>query len=129
MHHCVGTFAATMPSVGSPPEQLHAHLEGIRHLFNADQQQWAVLSEVSLRAARDQSIAALMAQSHNYWFDYLRGLVASGVASGVLDPGLDPDGVAATLIAAVSGVSMTTLRVMQPERIDQTFDQLERWLG
>ncbi len=129
VHHCVGKFAATMPSEGSPAEQLLAHLEGIRHLLKSDQQQWAVLSEVSLRAARDETIAELMSESQNHWFDFLRGLVSRGVASGVLDSDLDPEGVAATLIAAVSGVCMPTLRMMQPERIDQTFDQLERWLG
>jgi hypothetical protein len=91
--------------------------------------QWAVLSEVSLRAARDRTIAELMSESQNHWFEFLRGLVSRGIASGVLDSELDPAGVAATLIAAVSGVCMPTLLVMQPERIDLTFDQLERWLG
>jgi AcrR family transcriptional regulator len=129
VHHCVGKFAATMSSEGSPAEKLLAHLEGIRQLLKTDQQQWAVLSEVSLRAARDETIAELMSESQNHWFEFLRGLVARGIASGSLDPSLHPEGVAATLIAAVSGVCMPTLRVMQPQRIDQTFDQLERWLG
>jgi hypothetical protein len=84
---------------------------------------------VSLRTARDETIAELMSESQNHWFEFLRGLVSRGIASGVLDSGLDPEGVAATLIAAIGGVCMPTLRVMQPQRIDQTFDQLERWLG
>ena len=129
VHHCIGKFAATLASEGSPAEQLQAHLEGIRYLLKTDQQQWAVLSEVSLRAARDETIAELMRESQNHWFEFLRGLVARGVASGSLEPGLHPEGVAATLIAAIGGVCMPTLRVMQPQRIDQTFDQLERWLG
>lgn len=129
VHHCIGKFAATMSSKGTAAEQLQTHLEGIRHLLKTDQLQWAVLSEVSLRAARDETIAALMSESQDHWFEYLRGLVSRGVDSGVLDAGLDPDGVAATLIAAIGGVCMPTLRVMQPQRIDQTFDQLERWLG
>jgi hypothetical protein len=70
-----------------------------------------------------------MRESQNHWFEFLHGLVARGIAAGCLDQDLQPEGVAATLISAVSGVCMPTLRVMQPERIDQTFDQLERWLG
>ena len=42
---------------------------------------------------------------------------------------LQPEDVAALLIAAIKGVSMPTMGSFRPERIDQTFDQLERWLG
>lgn len=129
VRHATAKFAATLSSAGSPAEQLRGHLEGIRHLLKSDQQQWAVLSEVALRAARDTAIAELMRESEEQWFGFLRGLVARGVAGGCLAPELDAEGVAATVIAAVRGVSMPTLGAPRPERIDQTFDQLERWLG
>ena len=31
--------------------------------------------------------------------------------------------------AAIKGLSMPTMGSFRPERIDQTIDQLERWLG
>ena len=129
VRHSLARFAATLSSSGTPAVQLRAHLEGIRDLLKTDQQQWAVMSEISLRVARDDAIAELMRDSENMWFEFLRGLVERGIASGELDPNLHPAGVAATLIAAIRGVCMPTSRLMQPDRIDQTFDQLERWLG
>jgi AcrR family transcriptional regulator len=129
VRHTLSRFAATLSSSGSPAEQLRAHLEGIRHLLKTDQQQWAVMSEISLRTARDDAIAELMRDSENMWFEFLSGLVARGIAAGDLAPDLHPEGVASALIAAIGGVCMPTQRMMQPERIDLTFDQLARWLG
>jgi AcrR family transcriptional regulator len=129
VRHAAAKFAATLAKEGSPADQLRGHLEGIRHLLQTDRQQWAVLSEVALRAARDDAIAALMGQSEAQWHGFLSGLIARGVATGDLDPSLQPEAAAALIVAAVRGVSMPTIGSPRRERIDQTFDQLERWLG
>ena len=129
VRHATAKFASTLSKAGTPADQLRAHLEGIRHLLNTDRQQWAVLSEVALRSARDVEIAELMRQSEDQWYGFLRGLVACGVADGSLDASLQPEGVAAAIVAALRGVAMPTMGVLRPERVDQTFDQLERWLG
>jgi AcrR family transcriptional regulator len=129
VRHTIAKFAATLSREGSPAEQLRGHLEGVRHLLKTDQELWAVSSEVALRAARDDAIADMVRQGDDQWFAFLRGLVARGVDEGSLDGSLQPEGVAAALIAAIRGVSMPTMGSLRPERIDQTFDQLERWLG
>lgn len=129
VRHTTAKFAATLSSNGSPAEQLRGHLEGLRHLLKTDQELWAVSSEVSLRAARDDAIADMMRQADDQWFAFLRGLVARGVDQGCLDGSLQPEGVAAVLIAAIKGLSMPTMGSFRPERIDETIDQLERWLG
>jgi AcrR family transcriptional regulator len=129
VRHTTATFAATLSSKGSPAEQLRGHLEGLRNLLKTDQELWAVSSEVSLRAARDDAIADMMRQADDQWFAFLRGLVARGVDQGCLDGSLQPAGVAAVLIAAIKGLSMPTMGSFRPERIDETIDQLERWLG
>ena len=129
VRHTTATFAATLSRKGSPAEQLRGHLEGLRHLLKTDQQLWVVSSEIALRAARDDAIADLVRQSDDHWFSFLRGLVARGVEQGCLDGGLWAEGVAAALIAAIKGLSMPTMGSFRPERIDLTFDQLERWLG
>jgi AcrR family transcriptional regulator len=122
-------FVAALPEEGSPAEQLREHLERLRHLLKTDQELWAVASEVALRAARDEVIADIVRQGDDQWFPFLRGLVARGVEDGTLDHSLQPESVAATLIAAVRGLSLPWPGAFRPEQIDQTFDQLERWLG
>lgn len=129
VRHTTATFAATLSRHGTPADQLRGHLEGLRHLLKTDRELWAVSSEVALRAARDAAIAELVRQANDQWFAFLRGLVARGVDQGCLDGGLQADGVAAALIAAIKGLSMPTGGSFQSGRIDQTIDQLERWLG
>ena len=129
VRHTTATFATTLSGKGSPAEQLRDHLEGLRHLLKTDQELWAVSSEVALRAARDDAIAAMMRQADDQWYGFLRELIARGVDQGCLHRDLDAEGAAAALIAAIKGLSMPTMGTFRPERIDQTIDQLERWLG
>lgn len=127
--HMTQQFAVTLPGEGSPTDQLREHLEGLRHLLKTDQELWAVASEVALRASRDAVIADIMRQGEDQWYPLLRGLVARGVEEGSFDDSLQPESVAATLIAAVKGLSLPWPGAFRPEQIDQTFNQLERWLG
>lgn len=129
VRHTTATFAATLSRHGTPADQLRGHLEGLRHLLKTDRELWAVSSEIALRAARDAAIAELVRLSDDQWFGFLRGLIARGVEQSCLDGSLQPEGVAAVLIAAIKGLSMPTMGSFRPERIDLTFDQLERWLG
>lgn len=127
--HMTQKFTVTLPREGSPAEQLRDHLEGLRHLLHTDQELWAVASEVALRAARDAVIADIVRQGDEQWYPFLREMVARGVEEGSLDASLQPESVAATLIAGVKGLSLPWPGAFRPEQIDQTFDQLERWLG
>lgn len=129
MRHTTATFAATLSSKGTPADQLRGHLEGLRHLLKTDQDLWAVSSELALRAARDDAIADMARQADDQWFGFLRDLIARGVNQGCLDGDLQPESAAATLIAAIKGLSMPTIGSFRPERIDQTINQLEHWLG
>lgn len=129
VRHTTATFAATLSSRGTPADQLRGHLEGLRHLLKTDKELWAVSSEFALRAARDEAIAAMAQHADEQWFGFLRDLMSRGVEGGCLDPELQPESAAATLIAAIRGLSMPTSSAFRPERIDQTIDQLERWLG
>jgi AcrR family transcriptional regulator len=127
--HMTQQFAVTLPREGSPADQLREHLEGLRHLLKTDQELWAVASEIALRAARDAVIADIVRQGDEEWYPLVRGLVARGVEEGSFDASLQPESVAAALIAAVKGLSLPWPGAFRPEQIDQTFDQLERWLG
>jgi AcrR family transcriptional regulator len=129
VRHTFAKFFATLSPAGTPADQLRGHLRNLRQLLKTDQELWAVASEVALRAARDEAMADLARHADDQWFAFLVGLVERGVDQGCLHRSLAPEGVAATLIAAIKGLSMPTMGSFRPERIDQTLDQLERWLG
>lgn len=129
VRHMTAIFATTLFSQGTPAQQLHGHLEGLRHLLKTDQQLWAVSGEVAQRAARDDAIAEIARGADDQWFAFLRDLVARGVDQGCLPPTLVPEGVASLLVSSIKGLSAPTMGSFRPERIDLTIDQLERWLG
>jgi AcrR family transcriptional regulator len=122
-------FARTFPREGSPAEKFIGHLEGLRELLKHDRQLWSVISEIALRAARDEALAPLMQRSDLNWFTGARNLIARGVEQGWLASDLQPDRAAAATIAAIKGLSMQATSTLPPEMIDQTIDQIELWLG
>jgi AcrR family transcriptional regulator len=127
--HAMRKFAATLPRDGTPAEQLRGHLRSLRRLLRDEPALWTVIGELALRASRDPAIAAIVGETDDAWHRTLRALLARGVEQGGLDSGLDPDEAASTLIAALKGVTLPTVSALRPDRVDQTFNQLERWLG
>jgi AcrR family transcriptional regulator len=122
-------FAGTLSGTGTAAERLFRHLEGIRHLLLTDEQLWSTSSEVAIRAGRDPVIGEVVQNGQRHWFGYVSELVARGVAEGDLKPDLQPDRVASVLISAMRGLSMPIATSDRADRIEQTFDQLEEWLG
>src|SRR3954453_4550536 len=53
-------FNATMPRGGSPVEQLRGHLRALSTLLKEDQQLWAVMGELVLRAPRDADLERIV---------------------------------------------------------------------
>ena len=122
-------FLEAMPGEGSALEQLRTHLQVIARLLKEDQRLWTVMGELVLRAPRDPDLAHIFQQSDAFWHRTLRNLIARCVEQGVTDPGLDPDGAAALIIAAIKGLSLPSASGLQPELADQVFAQFERMLG
>jgi AcrR family transcriptional regulator len=127
--HAMRKFAATLPREGTPADQLRGHLRALRRLLRDEPPLFAVLGELALRAPRDPIIAAIVGDMDDGWHRTVESLVRRGVEQGSLDRDLDPDEVASLLVAAIKGVSLPTIGALRPERLDQTFHQLERWLG
>lgn len=127
--HMFQRFFDTLAAAGSSTDQLRGHLEALRQMLKTDPVLWAVASEVALRAARDNIIAGMLRESEERWHQFLYERLAQGVAEGSLAPGLQPDDAAATLMAAIKGLSMPWPGAFRPQQIDQTFAQLARWLG
>jgi AcrR family transcriptional regulator len=122
-------FRDTMPKEGSATEQLRWHLSALRQLLKEDTELFAVIGELSLRAPRDPVITQILRDTDDPWHRNVGELLRRAIAEGSLDPDLNPDDTAALMIAAIKGISHSTVSALRPMRVDQTFDQLERWLG
>src|SRR4051794_15941056 len=70
VRHTTAKFPGTPSGGGTPAGQLWRHLEGIRHLLKTDEELWRALSEVSLRTARDEAIAAVVQEGEEQWFGF-----------------------------------------------------------
>jgi AcrR family transcriptional regulator len=127
--HAIQRFTATMPTDGSPVDQLRGHLRALAHLIKEDQELWAVMGELVLRAPRDAELGHIFRQTDSFWHQKLRDLIDCCIQQRLLAPALDADGMAALIIVAVKGLSLPTVAGFQPETADKVFDQFERLLG
>jgi AcrR family transcriptional regulator len=127
--HAMLRFSRAIPEEGSASEQLRRHLTFLRRLLKEDTQLFAVMGELALRAARDPVIAAILRDTDEPWHRTVAALLRQGVEAGCLPADLDPQDAAAVIIAAIKGVSLPGASPLRQQRIDQAFDQLERWLG
>src|SRR5919204_6827530 len=84
--HAMQRFTETMPGDGSPVDQLRGHLRALAGLLKQDQQLWAVMGELVLRAPRDPDLARIFRQSDEFWHRTLRDLISRCIAQGALDP-------------------------------------------
>jgi AcrR family transcriptional regulator len=122
-------FQQTLPQEGEPLDQLTGHLRGLAKLVKEDQQLWAVMGELVLRAPRDPELARIFRQTDAFWHRSLRDLLTRCIEQGAIDPAINADTMAALMIAAIKGVSLPTVAGFRPELADQVFGQLERLLN
>ena len=122
-------FQETLPRDGAPVDQLTGHLRGLARLVKEDQQLWAVMGELVLRAPRDPDLARIFRQTDAFWQRTLRDLLTRCIDQRAIDPNLNADDTAALMIAAIKGVSLPTVAGFQPELADQVFGELERLLN
>ncbi len=127
--HAMRRFSSTLAAEGTPAAQLRHHLRGVRRLVSDEPELFAVMGELALRSARDPAIAAIFGDTTDAWHRRMRVLVSRGMEQGCLEPGLDADEAAALIVAALKGATMVPVASSPPERVDQAFRQLERWLG
>ncbi len=127
--HAMLRFSQSMPRDGSAADQLRWHLAFLRHLLKEDTELFAVVAELTLRAPRDPVIADVLRNTDEPWHRKVAGLLQSAHDQGCIDANIDPEGGAAFIIATIKGLSLPANPEVHGKRVDQTFDQLERWLG
>jgi AcrR family transcriptional regulator len=125
--HAMDRFRSTLAPHGSPADQLRNHLRAVRKLLRDEPEVGAVMGELALRSARDPALARIMGGAYQAWHKTLRGLLQRAARDGYLARGLDPDDVAALIMATLT--SMTLPSTASADRTDRAFIQLERWLG
>jgi AcrR family transcriptional regulator len=127
--YAMSRFVGTIPTSGSGSEVLRGHLTALRELMKTDRKLWPVMGELALRAPRDPDLAAIFGQTDEYWGRKLAQLLGEAAAEGSLAPGLNVEDAAALIMATLKGVALPTMAGSDPNRVDQVFGQLERWLG
>jgi AcrR family transcriptional regulator len=127
VEYAMGRFRSTLAPHGSPADQLRNHLRAVRKLLADEPELGSVMGELTLRSARDKTIARIMTEMYDAWHMTMRGLLRRAVKEGGLRPELDTDGVAALVVSTLNAMTLPTMTA--GPRTDQALRQLERWLG
>jgi AcrR family transcriptional regulator len=127
--YAMGRFRATLEPGAPPGEQLAAYFAGVRRLFRDEPELFAVMGELAQRSDRDPVIAAIFKEMNDVWHATVRGLLQHARTDGFLAPDLEPDAVAALVIATFKGMFMLPVAITGQERLELALSQLEQFLG
>jgi AcrR family transcriptional regulator len=125
--HAMGRFRSTLSGAGSAEDQLRAHFLGLRRLARDEPALFAVMAELALRGARDASLRKIVGGTDDAWRAMLGTLLRRAKQEKALSADLDPDGMAAVIVAALKGTFM--LPAVESENVERTIRQLESLLG
>ena len=121
-------FQSTLVAEGTSAERLRAHFQGLRRLSRDEPQLFATMAELMLRSARDRALAEIIQKMNEYWQSTLRGLIRGARDEGALSLAIDPDGMAAVIVATLKGVYLLPIKGGPPEGLEKALRQLERLL-
>ena len=125
--HAMARFRDTLGGAGSAEDQLRAHFRGLRRLARDEPELFAVMAELAIRGARDASLREILSNTDQAWRAMLRTLLRRAQSEGAVPTGLDADGMAGVIVAALKGTFM--LPVTEPEVVERTIRQLEALAG
>ena len=125
--YAMGRFRGTLGGAGSAEDQLRAHFRGLRRLSRDEPELFAVMAELATRGVRDASLRKIVGGTDDAWRAMLRALLRRAKDAGAITAGLDPDGMAAVIVATLKGTFM--LPAADPENVERTFRQLETLVG
>jgi len=125
--YAMGRFRGTLGGAGSAEDQLRAHFRGLRRLSRDEPELFTVMAELAIRGVRDASLRKIVGGTDDAWRAMLRTLLRRAKDEGAVAQDLDPDGMAAVIVATLKGTFM--LPASQPENVERTFRQLESLVG
>ena len=127
--YAMSRFQSTLAAGGTAAEQLRAHFRGLRRLSREEPELFAVMAELMLRSSRDRSLAEIIRKMTEYWHGTLRSLIRAARDDGALAKAIDPDGMAAVMVATLKGVYLLPGQSAGADQIDKALRQVERLLG
>jgi len=125
--YAMGRFRGTLGGAGSAEDQLRAHFRGLRRLSRDEPELFAVMAELAIRGVRDTSLRRIVGGTDDAWRAMLRTLLRRAQDEGALRADLNPEGMAAVIVATLKGTFM--LPASEPENVERTFRQLEMLVG
>ena len=125
--YAMGRFRGTLGGAGTADAQLRAHFRGLRRLSREEPELFAVMAELAIRGVRDRSLREIIGGTDDAWHLMLRTLLGRAQREGAVPRDLDPDGMAAVIVATLKGTFM--LPAVEPERVERTIRQLETLVG
>jgi AcrR family transcriptional regulator len=125
--YAMGRFRSTLSGAGSAEDQLRAHFRGLRVLSRDEPELFAVMAELAIRGVRDASLRKIVGGTDDAWRAMLQTLLRRARDEGAVPAALDPEGMAAVIVATLKGTFM--LPATEPETVERTFRQLETLVG
>jgi TetR/AcrR family transcriptional repressor of nem operon len=127
--HAMARFQSTLAASGTSAGRLRSHFRGLRRLSREEPELFAVMGELMLRSARDRGLAEIVRKTNEYWHGTLRSLIRGARDEGEVPRGIDPDGMAAVIVATLKGVYLLPGKSAPTADLEKTLRQLERVLG
>ena len=127
--HALARFRSTLTLEGAPGDRLRKHFRELRALARREPELFRVMGELALRAARDPAIGAILRKTDDAWHATLRDLLREARTDGAVPTDIDPEAMAALIVAALKGTYLLPGAAARNERLDLTLRQLERSLG
>jgi AcrR family transcriptional regulator len=127
--HAMSRFQSTLAAEGTAIERLRRHFSGLRRLAREEPELFATMAELMLRASRDGALASIIDKTTGFWHRTLEGLLRAAREDGDLPKTIDPDGMAAVIVATLKGGYLLPDRSNGAKSIEKALRQLERFLG
>ena len=127
--HAMSRFQSTLAAEGSAADRLRAHFAGLRRLARDEPELFAVMGELMLRSSRDKTLATIIRKLDEYWHDTLRGLIRDAQGEGAVPRSVDPDGMAAVIVATLKGVYLLPVGSGPPPAFEKALRQVESVLS
>jgi AcrR family transcriptional regulator len=127
--HAMSRFQSTLAAEGTAIERLRGHFSGLRRLAREEPELFATMAELMLRASRDGALASIIDKTTGFWHRTLEGLLRAAREDGDLPKTIDPDGMAAVIVATLKGGYLLPDRSNGAKSIEKALRQLERLLG
>ena len=127
--YAMSRFQSTLSAGGTAVERLRGHFQGLRRLARDEPELFAAMAELTLRGSRDRTLAATIEKTNQYWHATLRAMLRGARDDGDLPKAIDPEGMAAVIVATLRGVYLFPGKMTGAESVEKVLRQLERLSG